>query len=129
MGTEILPDLLIDNMKIVFCDTAVTKGSYDAQAYYVNEDNSFYSTLSRLGFTPELINCADFKNLALFGIGLTDLAKYAIGSDSVLKPHDFDSTTLRQRIALVKPAILCFNGKRAASEFFEYGKDTWRVEY
>lgn len=126
---EVLPDLLCEGLKIVFCGTSVPWKSFKNRAYYASEGNCFYDTLKTLNFTPVLIESQNYQRLLSYGIGLTDLAKYKVGSDKDLKPEDFDIPALLEKIEKYKPQILCFNGKRAAAEFYGFGDNTRRIEY
>jgi TDG/mug DNA glycosylase family protein len=56
--------------------------------------------------------------LLAFGIGLTDLVKHSSGGDKDLTFLAADRLALERRIMKFKPRVLCFNGKRAAKEYF-----------
>lgn len=49
-----LPDLLINDLKIVFCGTAVGNKSFLRRAYYAGSGNKFYKILYRIGLTPTM---------------------------------------------------------------------------
>ena len=68
----------------------------------------------------------EFKKLVDWDIGLTDMVKDKSGMDNVLSSSDFKNNGLIEKIAKYKPRYLCFNGKKAAKEFYgisnvEYG--------
>ena len=54
-----------------------------------------------------------------FGIGLTDLAKYATGADASLGKADPDVPRFRDNRVAMRPWMLSFKGKTAASEALE----------
>ena len=45
ISSDILPDVLIDGLNLVFCGTAPSKTSEAAQAYYANPRNRFWRIL------------------------------------------------------------------------------------
>ena len=114
---DILPDLLDFGLVLVFCGTAASKVSASAGAYYANPGNAFWRTLWRAGITPRLFPPAEFRALLDLKIGLTDVAKFASGNDSRLRPGDFQPDQLRQKIARFQPQVLAFTGKTAWRAF------------
>lgn len=126
-----LPDLLATNLKLVICGTAVGKSSFQQKLYYARRGNRFWSTLYQTGLTPILLIPAEYKQLLTYGIGLTDLAKNRIGMDFGLNQTDFMSDGLIDLLKQYQPKYLCFNGKRAAKEFFrqpvEFGLQEFNV--
>ncbi len=132
----ILPDILGPDLRIVFCGSAAGAASARAGAYYAGPGNKFWPILHRVGLTPRLLEPKDFKELPDFGIGLTDLAKHAAGSDASLPRGTDDPAALHDRIQRCQPAILAFNGKRsgqvflkhhAAARAVDYGLQRWKV--
>jgi TDG/mug DNA glycosylase family protein len=124
----ILPDILAPGLRLVVCGSAAGTVSALAGAYYAGPGNQFWGMLHRTGLTPSLIRPADFRTVIGHGIGLTDIVKNAYGADTQLRAGDFDRDGLRLRIETYRPAILAFNGKRAASAFFgrpvDYGRQS-----
>lgn len=112
---SVLPDLLAANLKIVFCGTAASAISAREEAYYANPTNRFWHTLHRIGLTPRQLSPKEYPHLLEYGIGLTDLAKYVSGNDSVLSKTDFDAESLRQKMATYQPKIIAFTSKKGAS--------------
>jgi TDG/mug DNA glycosylase family protein len=114
----VLPDLLESQLDVVFCGTAAGKRSAELKAYYAGRGNLFWATLHRVGLTPRKLEPHEYADLLKFRLGLTDLAKAKVGSDSSLDRRDFDADALRKHIARYRPRIVAFTGKRAAREFF-----------
>jgi len=114
----ILPDLLQDNLKVVFCGTAASAISAREGAYYANPTNAFWRTLHHIGLTPHQLKPQDFRQLLNYDIGLTDIAKHAKGNDSDLSKTDFDADSLRRKIERFQPGYLAFTSKKGASGFF-----------
>jgi TDG/mug DNA glycosylase family protein len=115
---DILPDLLRPGLKLVICGSAAGLRSAEARAYYAGPGNRFWEILFKTGLTPTRLSPAEFPRLLDFQIGLTDMAKKTFGADSGLAAGDFDAMRLRNLIVAHRPAILAFNGKRAATAFF-----------
>ena len=129
---DVLPDVLGPGLRIVFCGSAAGAASARAGAYYAGPGNRFWPTLHRVGLTPRLLAPAEFHTLLRHGIGLTDLCKTESGADTDLSRQADDAAALTAKIAQHRPAILAFNGKRAAGVFLsaetlDYGEQARRV--
>ena len=109
-----LPDVLDDNLTVVFCGTAVGKRSAEVSAYYAGPGNKFWRMVHQIGLTPRQLRPDEYPELRSFGVGLTDLVKTKSGSDVDLAKSDFGVQVFEERIRQFGPKILCFNGKKAA---------------
>jgi TDG/mug DNA glycosylase family protein len=132
----VLPDILRPGLRIVFCGSAAGAASARVGAYYAGPGNKFWPMLHQTGLTPHRLEPQDFNQLPDFGIGLTDLAKHASGSDASLPRGADDPAGLHDRIHHYQPAILAFNGKRsgqvflkhhAAARAIDYGLQRWTI--
>jgi TDG/mug DNA glycosylase family protein len=123
----ILQDVLKPKLNIVFCGTAVSKDSAKKGAYYAGPGNMFYPTLYKVGLTPNLIAPENYKDLLKYNLGLTDLVKHISGNDNEISKRDFDVKDFISKILKYQPKIVCFNGKKAASEFM--GTKTKKISY
>jgi len=85
-------------------------------APYAGPGNRFWWVLHETGLTPRELRPDEFRDLPRFGIGLTDVAKFASGSDSSLARTDFDPAAVVAKVERYAPGILAFVGKRAAHE-------------
>jgi TDG/mug DNA glycosylase family protein len=117
LPNTVLPDVLDPNLRIVFCGVAVGDASARRGAYYAGPGNRFWSVLFEVGLTPVLLRPEQFATLPCYGLGLTDLAKQTSGNDARIAESDFDQDLLRAKIMTCAPAILAFNGKKAAEVF------------
>jgi TDG/mug DNA glycosylase family protein len=124
-----LPDLLKENLKVVFVGTAVTKASKNAGAYYATHRNSFYYIINKIGLTETQINPKEYTKLLSYGIGLSDLVKNRTGLDDELVKTDFDIESFKKKIVKYNPKIVCFNGKLAAAYFFNGNKKTSLIKF
>lgn len=128
-----LPDVLQPGLTLVLCGTAPGAVSAARGQYYAGPGNKFWPTLHATRLTSRLLQPAEFRELPRFGIGLTDLEKEQSGSDAELVFARSSALALREKIIRFAPSILCFNGKRAAKEFFgarhvAFGLQTDRIE-
>lgn len=114
----VLPDVLQPGLIAVFCGTAASRKSAAVGAYYAGPGNRFWPTLYKVGLIPEPFTPLDFRRIPHYGLGLTDIAKHASGTDDQLKQGDFDAAGLRQRITQYVPQIIAFTSKRAAQEAY-----------
>ena len=112
-----LPDILRPGLDLVICGAAAGRRSAEVGAYYAGPGNKFWRILHETGLTPRLLALEEFRSLPDFGIGLTDLAKTASGSDAEIPPGAWDADGLRRKIEAARPRILAFNGKNAAQRF------------
>jgi len=129
---DVLPDVLGPGLRVVFCGSAAGAASARAGAYYAGPGNRFWPTLHRVGLTPRLLAPAEFRSVLDYRLGLTDLCKTESGADSALSGRADDSAALAAKIARHEPAILAFNGKRAARAFLgagtlDYGERRERI--
>lgn len=122
---SVLRDVLVSDLRIVFCGTAAGAASARRHAYYAGPGNAFWRTLFEVGLTPRLLQPAQYASVPQYGLGLTDLAKTVSGSDRVLLREHFDRDGLRAKIQHFRPKVLAFTSKRAGEEFtrhpLEYG--------
>lgn len=110
-----LHDILTDGLKLVICGTAPGLRSASVSQYYAKNGNKFWRTLAVTQMTPYEFSPAEAPLLLKYGIGLTDLVKDGAGSD---RAQDFSGldVALKMKINKFTPALLCFNGKKAAEE-------------
>jgi len=114
----VLPDILAPGLRVVFCGTAPAEASARAGHYYAGPGNRFWRTLHDIGLTPDrVLQPGDDAMLPWYGIGLTDLAKHAVGTDDRIDAGEFDVTGLRAKILEHNPRIVAFNGKNAARSY------------
>jgi len=112
---DILPDVLVPNLKLVICGSAVGAQSARAGSYYAGRNNMFWQILHETGLTDRLLHTSEYHRLLDYGIGLTDAAKKAAGVDADINKSDYDAVTLVQKMTAYRPKIICFNGKKSAA--------------
>lgn len=115
--SHILPDILQEGLRVVFCGTAASTKSAEVGAYYGNPTNAFWRTLYEIGLTPYQLQPTEFRTVKAYGIGLTDIAKHVSGNDDILSTDDFDGIGLTEKIDTYQPQILAFTSKRGYREW------------
>ena len=115
-----LPDLIADDLAVVFCGTAAGNVSARLKQYYAHRQNLFWPTLHEIGLTPRRLQPAEYSALLPLGIGLTDIAKYESGMDRQL-PRDSlgrgACRDLQRKIERRRPRILAFTSLAAGRAF------------
>jgi TDG/mug DNA glycosylase family protein len=128
---HVLPDVLVPGLRVVFCGTAAGAVAARVGAPYAGPGNRFWWVLHEVGLTPRELAPAEFRELPRYGIGLTDVAKLASGSDASLARTDFDPAAVIAKVERYAPAILACVGKRAAQEVLggrvAYGRQHARI--
>jgi TDG/mug DNA glycosylase family protein len=111
---SLLPDVLVPGLRVVFCGTAAGTQSALKQAYYAGRGNRFWSVLHLTALTPHLLKPAEFRLLAEYGIGLTDVCKTHSGMDKEIPGGAFAPLALERKLLELQPGVIAFNGKKAA---------------
>lgn len=110
----LVPDLLAEGLRLVFCGTAPSRASAAARAYYAKPGNRFWPALHRAGITPHQFAPSEYSQLLPLGIGLTDLCKNHSGTDAELPVDAFDVPALHAKLEEYRPAWVAFTSKTAA---------------
>ena len=123
--TDVLRDLLQEQLQIVLCGTAAGTTSAAARAYYAHRQNKFWRILHETRLTPEPLQPQQYRSLLKHGIGLTDLVKAGTGMDRATLPKltAADRDRLSAAIAKFRPQFLAFTSKTAGQKFFDGKRD------
>ena len=115
--SPLLSDLLAPGLKLVFCGTAAGEVSAARGEYYAGPGNKFWPVLHETGLTPRRFASSEYRDLLEFGIGLTDVVKGQAGGDADIDFRRSDPEGVRRKIHQYSPALLAFNGRKAAQVF------------
>jgi TDG/mug DNA glycosylase family protein len=121
-AVERLPDLLRDDLKLVFVGTAAGQRSADVGHYYAHPGNRFWRTIFEVGITPRRYQPHEFPGLLDLRIGFTDMCKTGAGMDHAALHFPIDVTGFREKMLRHRPKTIAFTSKKAASLF--YGRPT-----
>jgi mismatch-specific thymine-DNA glycosylase len=112
---DVLADILAPGLRLLLCGSAAGAVSAAVGLPYAGPGNRFWTVLADVGLTPDRLGPPQARELLDHGIGLTDLTKTASGADADLPPEADDVDRLRATVHRVRPGVLAFVGKRAAS--------------
>jgi double-stranded uracil-DNA glycosylase len=131
---HVLPDVLPQGLRIVFCGTAVGTVSAARGAYYAHPQNKFWSALHAVGLTPRLMRPEEYADLPQWGLGLTDIAKHVSGLDRELPRGALGReacAALEARIRAAAPRLLAFTsltgGRRYLGRAAGFGEQPERI--
>jgi len=134
MQSQTLPDLLTDNLDVVFVGSAVSVLSARNGHYYSNPRNAFWKLLNDAGFTPHRLRPDQDAEVLGYGIGISDLVKHVAQSND--DGLDFSNTgEVLAHVANHSPRWIAFNGmgvgKQAAKRYDvavpSYGRQRWTI--
>ena len=112
--------MLAPGLRIVFCGTAAGTESARRGCYYAHPQNKFWRVLFDVGLTPRRLDCAEFRLLPQFGLGLTDIAKTASGMDKELPAGALGRAAcaaMEAKIRACAPTFLAFTSLNAARRY------------
>jgi TDG/mug DNA glycosylase family protein len=110
-----LPDVLDDELRVLFCGINPGRVSAAAGAHFANPRNDFWRLLHAAGFTPTLLEPSQQFELLQHGIGVTNAASRTTPGSGDLRKSDFAGSAerLEELARRYKPAWIAFVGKEA----------------
>ena len=102
----------------MFCGMAASTVSAKRQAYYAGPGNKFWNVIYQASLTPRRLEPEEYREALKYGIGFTDMIKDQSGMDSQLSQEQVDRRSVTKKILEYAPAVLCFNGKKAAQRYW-----------
>lgn len=124
---HVLPDVLADNLDVVFVGTAAGRRSLARGIYYAGAGNRFWPTLRQVDLIPPRFAPRDFAMLESIGIGFTDLSKTSCGMDRDVVVTPADIAVFDAKLHASKPRAIAFTGKKAAGLWLRRRTD--RIRY
>ena len=112
-----LPDLLADNLSVVFCGLNPGLSAAAAGHHFVGKGNRFWRVIHLAGFTPIQIDPEHDASVLSFGIGLTTVVDRPTASATDVADTEFvaGNLELRRKIERYTPRNVAFLGKAAFS--------------
>jgi TDG/mug DNA glycosylase family protein len=122
-----LPDILADDLDVVFCGLNPGLRAADAGHHFVGRGNRFWPVLFRSGFTPRPFDPADDRLLLNEGCGLTTVVARPTASADQISISEFAgaSAALKRKIEVHKPGFVAFLGKKAYSAIVDRSTVEW----
>ncbi|WP_315834883.1 G/U mismatch-specific DNA glycosylase [Bradyrhizobium prioriisuperbiae] len=122
-----LPDILANNLDVVFCGLNPGLRAAAAGHHFVGRGNRFWPVLFKSGFTPRLFEATDDRLLLKERCGLTTAVARPTASADELSVSEFTaaSRALRRKIEAHKPRFVAFLGKKAYSTIIDRSTIAW----
>ncbi|WP_233236642.1 G/U mismatch-specific DNA glycosylase [Bordetella sp. LUAb4] len=110
-----LPDLLSENLSVVFCGINPGMRAALNGHHFDGKGNRFWRTLHLAGFTPVQLRPDEDRRLLDYGCGSTAVVGRPTASAAELAPQEFRAaaTALARKIEHFRPAYIAFLGKTA----------------
>ena len=123
-STQLLPDLLAPDLRIVFC--GINPGLYSTAVghHFARPGNRFWPTLFAAGFTPRLFTGVDDAKLLELGIGMTNVVARTTAKAEELSTTELlaGAAKLRRKILRHRPRVLAIVGFGAYRTAFKQPK-------
>jgi TDG/mug DNA glycosylase family protein len=122
-----LPDILADNLDVVFCGLNPGLRAADAGHHFLGRGNRFWPVLFKSGFTPRLFEPADDRLLLGESCGLTTVVARPTASADQISVSEFAgaSAALKRKIEIHKPGFVAFLGKKAYGAIVDRPTVAW----
>lgn len=118
--TKRLDDLIIPNLKLLFC--GINPGLYSAYTGYnfARPGNRFWKALHMSGFTKRLLQASEQRELLDMGYGITNLVDRPSSSAAELSIDEYieGGRELRRKLLKFKPVWVAFVGVDAYRKAF-----------
>jgi len=126
-----LPDLLRDDLDVVFCGINPALSAARAGHHFSSPNNRFWRVLYRAGFTPHLIQSENDRTILQYGCGLTAAVERPTVRASELASHEFHEAAgeLERKLRQYRPRYLAFLGKPAFAAIFRKGGVNWGQQF
>jgi double-stranded uracil-DNA glycosylase len=110
-----VPDILVPDLRVVFCGINPGHRSAAAGTHFANPRNDFWRLLNDAGFTPRLYAPGEQHELPALGLGLTNAAFRTTRGSGDLRRADFAGAEDRLAgiAATFRPQWIAFVGKEA----------------
>ena len=122
-----LPDLLSDDLDVVFCGINPALSAAKAGHHFSSRSNRFWRVLHLAGFTPYLIQSETDREILQYGCGLTAAVERPTVRAGELTSRDFREAAgeLEQKLRRYRPRCLAFLGKPAFAAIFRQRRVDW----
>jgi double-stranded uracil-DNA glycosylase len=126
-----LPDLLRNDLDVVFCGINPALSAARAGHHFSSPSNRFWRVLHLAGFTPHLIRPENDRTILNYGCGLTAAVERPTVSASELKNHEFHQAAaqLERKLRRYVPRKVAFLGKPAFAAILRKGRVEWGQQF
>jgi TDG/mug DNA glycosylase family protein len=120
---SVLPDVLVPGLAVVFVGEAAGEESARLGQYYAGKGNTFWNDLYQAVITPRLLAPHEFRELPMYGVGLTDCIKQLSNRPLKTLPCEersremrLGANELRRKIERFQPQAICCLGLKVGRE-------------
>jgi TDG/mug DNA glycosylase family protein len=125
-----LPDLITDDLKVLFCGINPGLQAAATGFHFVNRSNRFWRAIHLAGFTPEEIAPQDDRRILDYRCGLTTFVARPTAGAHELSGVEFSEAAagFAQRIAPFTPRYVAFLGKAAFAALSGNRQISWGLQ-
>ncbi len=127
---EPVDDRIKENLKILFVGFNPSIRSSETGHHFANPNNRFWRILFEAGLTPRKFAASEDDLLLELGFGITNIvARPTKAADEITKEeYKQGREILKQKIARMKPKIVCYVGKGVYLNFSGRKTAPWGIQ-
>jgi len=122
-----VPDILDENLKIIFVGYNPSLRSSVTGHHFANPSNRFWNILYRAGLTPRKYSPEEDGDLLELGYGITNIVPNPTRAAAEITKQEYKNggVELYRKIAYYRPRIACFVGKGVYEKYSGRKDVTW----
>lgn len=127
---NLVPDRIKENLTILFVGFNPSLRSSETGHHFANPNNRFWRILFEAGLTPRKFMPSEDDLLLELGFGITNIvARPTKAADEITKEEYREGKEiLKQKIAAIKPKVVCYVGKGVYLQFSGKKEAPWGVQ-
>lgn len=127
---NLVPDRIKENLTILFVGFNPSIRSSETGHHFANPNNRFWRILFEAGLTPRKFAAVEDDLLPELGYGITNIvARPTKAADEITKEEYREGKEiLKQKIADIKPKIVCYVGKGVYLQFSGKKEAPWGIQ-
>jgi len=122
-----LPDILAENLSVVFCGLNPGSAAAATGHHFVGRGNRFWRVIHLAGFTPTQIDPDRDSSILQFGCGLTTVVERPTASANQVAAAEFvaGGAALERKVERYAPRCVAFLGKAAFAAIVRQHRVAW----
>lgn len=127
---NLVPDRIKEHLHILFVGFNPSIRSSETGHHFANPNNRFWRILFEAGLTPRKFTAAEDDLLLELGFGITNIvARPTKAADEITKEEYREGREiLKQKVAVIKPKIVCYVGKGVYLQFSGKKEAPWGIQ-
>lgn len=127
---NLVPDRIKEHLHILFVGFNPSIRSSETGHHFANPNNRFWRILFEAGLTPRKFTPAEDDLLLELGFGITNIvARPTKAADEITKEEYREGREiLKQKVAVIKPKIVCYVGKGVYLQFSGKKEAPWGIQ-